>query len=87
MQRYQVYLNKDAISILDDFQKYANISRSKLIREAIDRLAENLTKIFTARNIATKKILILDKLVGLINLKKEKETNFALKDDNSYLND
>lgn len=43
MKRYQVYLNPHSVSILDDFERYANIPRSKLIREAIDRLAQNLS--------------------------------------------
>ena len=86
MKRYQVYLNPHSISILDDFEKYTNISRSKLIREAIDRLAQNLTRVFVAKNELPQEISILDSLVGFIN-KGQKQTNYALKDDKTYLID
>lgn len=86
MQRYQVYLNPHSVSILDDFEKYANISRSKLIREAIDRLAQNLSRVFVAKNQLPQKKLILDSLVGFIK-GGQKQTNYALKDDKVYLAD
>ena len=85
MKRYQVYLNPHSVSILDDFENYTNISRSKLIREAIDRLAQNLTRVFVAKNVLPHKKLILDSLVGFINIKDQKQTNYAVKDDKVYL--
>jgi len=87
MKRYQVYLDPHSVSVLDDFEKYADISRSKLIREAIDRLAQNLSRIFAAKNIQPQEKLILDSLVGFIKLKNEKQTNYASQDDNKYLAD
>lgn len=87
MKRYQVYLDPHSVSVLDDFEKYANISRSKLIREAIDRLAQNLSRVFAAKNIAPHGKLILDSLVGSINLKSKKQTNYALREDSVYLVD
>ena len=74
MKRYQVYLNPHSVSILDDFEKYTNISRSKLIREAIDRLAQNLSRVFAAKNEFPQDKLILDSLVGFIG-KGPKQTN------------
>ncbi len=87
MKRYQVYLNPKAVSVLDEFEKHASVSRSKLIREAIDRLALNLAKTFTEKGIAPKDRLILDSLIGKINTGSLKQTNYALKDDSSYLRD
>lgn len=87
MKRYQVYLDPHSVSILDDFEKYTDISRSKLIREAIDRLAQNLARVFVAKDEAPKQKLILDSLVGFINLKGRKQTDYALKDDGAYLID
>lgn len=87
MKRYQVYLNPSSVSVLDDFEKYANIARSKLIREAIDRLAQNLSRIFAANNVQPHKKLILDSLVGFIKIKSKNQTNYALKDDHNYLKD
>ncbi len=86
MKRYQVYLNPHSVSVLDDFEKYANISRSKLIREAIDRLAQNLSRVFVAKNQVPQEKLILDSLVGFIK-DGQKQTNYALKDDKVYLAD
>ena len=85
MKRYQVYLNPHSVSILDDFEKNANISRSKLIREAIDRLAQNLAHVFVAKNVPPKEKTTLDSLVGFIKLKGQKQTNYALKNDRAYL--
>ena len=86
MKRYQVYLNPHSVSIMDDFEKYSNISRSKLMREVIDRLAQNLSRVFVKNNKSPQKKLILDSLVGFIN-KGHKQTNYALMDDNLYLSD
>lgn len=87
MKRYQVYLDPHSVSILDDFEKYANISRSKLIREAIDRLAQNLSRVFARENEAPKEKVTLDSLVGFINVKTQKQTNYALRNDSAYLAD
>ena len=87
MKRYQVYLNPHSVSILDDFENYTNISRSKLIREAIDRLAQNLTRVLVAKNELPQEKLILDSLIGFINIKGQKQTNYALRDDSVYLAD
>ncbi len=87
MKRYQVYLNPNSVSTLDEFEKYTSVSRSKLIREAIDRLARNLSKVFVDKNIIPKNKLIFDSLIGVINIKSLKQTNYALKEDDIYLSD
>lgn len=87
MKRYQIYLNPNSISVLDDFQKYARISRSKLIQEAIDRLAQNLSHIFVINNVKPKASFFLDSLVGSINKKNGNQTNYALQGDHMYLKD
>ena len=87
MKRYQVYLNPNTVSVLDEFEKYTSVSRSKLIREAIDRLALNLAKTFAAQKIAPNDKFILDSLIGQINISSLEQTNYALKDDSSYLID
>jgi len=87
MKRYQVYLNPGSVSVLDEFEKYSSISRSKLIREAIDRLAQNLSKIFVDKNVAPDEKLLLDTLVGMINISTLKETNYASEKDPKYLID
>ena len=87
MKRYQVYLNPQSVSILEEVEKIAGIGRSKLIREAIDRFAENLAQVFAAKQITPEKTTILDSLVGSIKIKNKAETNFAQKSDAAYLGD
>lgn len=87
MKRYQVYLNQNSVSVIDDFEKYANISRSRLISASIDRLAENLARLFVAKNIAPQGKYVLDSLVGFLSSKNEEKTDFASKTDDFYLKD
>lgn len=87
MKRYQVYLNPGSVAILDDFEKISDISRSKLIREAIDRYVNQLVKVFAKRNDSPPKLTYLDQLEGAIDLKTSKPTNYALDDDEIYLKD
>ncbi len=86
MKRYQVYLNQNSVSVLDDFEKISNISRSKVIRQAIDRLAEQLVCVVDVRR-SQKKEYILDSLVGFVDLKTNKKTNFAQNVDEIYFSD
>lgn len=87
MNRYQVYLNPHSVAILDDFENISDISRSKLIRGAIDRLADQLAKIFAVRTDRLPKLTHLDKLVGSIHLKTKKATQYAHSIDDIYLTD
>lgn len=87
MKRYQVYLNQHSVSILDDFGKHTDISRSELIRQVIDQVAQNLAKVFTATKTPPKDTYILDSLVGAIKLPGNKKTNFAQNIDEIYLTD
>ncbi len=86
MRRYQVYLNQNSVSVLDDFEKISNISRSKVIRQAIDRLAEQLVRVVNDRR-SQKKEYILDSLDGFVDLKTNKKTNFAQNVDEIYFSD
>ncbi len=87
MKRYQVYLNPGSVSVLDEFEKYTSIPRSRLIRESIDRLAQNLSKIFIEKDITPNEKLFLDSLVGVININTPKQTNYASEKDKKYLID
>lgn len=76
MKRYQVYLNQNSVSILDDFEGISEISRSKLIRRIVDNVAEELIKIFAEKR-SHKKEYLLDKLAGFVDLKIDKKINFS----------
>ncbi len=87
MKRYQVYLNQQSVSILDDFGEHTEISRSKLLQIITDQIAQNLAKVFTATKTPPKDTYILDSLVGAIKLPGNKKTNFAQNIDEIYLSD
>ena len=87
MKRYQVYLNPNSVSVLDEFGEHIDVSRSKLIQMAIDQVAQNLAKIFVATKTPPKDTYILDSLIGAIKLKGNKKTNFAQNVDEIYLSD
>lgn len=87
MKRYQVYLNPHSISILDEFGKHTNISRSKLLQIIIDQITQNLAKIFWATKTPPKDTYIFDSLVGIIKLPGNKKTNLARNIDEIYLSD
>lgn len=87
MKRYQLYLNPHSVSILDDFEKISHLSRSKVIRELLDRYVDQLVKVFSNREDQPVKYTHFDKLVGAIRLKTKRPTNFALDEDEIYLQD
>lgn len=86
MKRYQVYLNPHSVSILEEFAKHTQISKSKVIRLAIDQLAENLARVFAANRTPLEDKYLLDSLVGSIKMK-GKKTNFSQNIDEMYLTD
>lgn len=87
MKRYQIYLNPHSISVLDDIERMSNISRSKIIRELIDRFVDQISKAIAKKEDAPVKLTYFDQLIGAIDLKTSKPTNYALDDDEIYLKD
>ena len=86
MTRYQLYLNSGSVAVVDEVEDYTGISRSQIIRDLVDRYAQNMLKIFSLAKVpATKKSSLLS-FIGLIDLGKKK-TNYAMKDDMEYLQD
>lgn len=87
VKRYQVYLNPHSVSIIDEIEKNTEISRSKIIRDGIDRYANSLAKVFKTSKIPPTKKTVLDSLAGSISIKGKKRTNFASRVDEIYLSD
>ena len=87
MKRYQVYLNPHSVSILDELEGVSDLSRSKVIRALVDRFTNEIAKVLAKRQEPFPKLTHLDKLVGIIDLKSKKPTNYALDDDEMYLRD
>lgn len=86
VKRYQVYLDPAAVSILDDFEESSRLSRSQLIRLSVDRLAENLSRVFMTNKVKPHRKYVLDSLSGIIKTGTG-ETNFAQRPDVCYLKD
>lgn len=85
MKRYQVYLNPQSVEVIDNFAAKTDLGRAKIIRDAIDRLAANMSKV-----LVQKKVVLegpLDELVGIIKMKGRKKTNIAENIDEIYLKD
>ena len=61
MKRYQIYLNPQSVTILDEIQKLSNITRSKIIRDAIDKIATQIMTTIPIKRSA-KKHFVLDDL-------------------------
>jgi hypothetical protein len=87
MKRYQIYLNPHSVSILDEYGKHTDISRSRLIQMGIDQLAHTLRKVFIATKTPSETKYILDSLIGAVNLTEKKRTNVAENIDDIYLRD
>lgn len=83
MKRYQVYLNPHSVSMLDGFEEISSLSRSKIIRDLIDRAATYLVDVFAPSKKAQKR-KYFDKLCGFIDLKINKKTHFAENVDEIY---
>jgi len=88
MNRYQIYLDPQSVAVFDEVDKLIDISRSQIIRQVVDRVAQALLDIIAVRKkSAVLHYSALDKLVGCLKLKTKKKTNFALDDDSFYFND
>ncbi len=87
MNRYQLYLDHQSVSVLDEIAGQTDISRSKLIQRAVYRLAQEVTKVFIATKTQPTKRPIFDSLIGFINIPGKKSTDYARHVDDAYLHD
>lgn len=86
MTRYQIYLDSGSVAVIDETQELTGISRSKIIRDLVDRYAHNMLKIFSVTHTPKSKISLLENLIGIIDSGK-KTTNYAMDSDAKYLKD
>ena len=87
MQRYQIYLNPSSVSTLDELESLTNITRSKVIRELVDKFVNGISKVISAKKLMPQKKYVLDELIGIIDTKGGKQTDYASRDDDIYLID
>lgn len=87
IKRYQVYLNSNSIAIIDDFEKAVGISRSKILRKAIDQIAQAFSQLLPVEKNKPYETPILDGLIGSIKLKTRGKKFYSMEDDMKYLRD
>ena len=82
MKRYQVYLNQGSVAVLDDYLASSGITRSDIIRQAVDSLAVNLSKVVSLAKATRLKVqkTPLDDLVGFIEAS-DTSNNWSERDD------
>ena len=66
MKRYQVYLNPYPVTIFDEVEELTDISRSKIIRDSLDRVAQNIAQVLAAVKPRPSKTFVLEKMAGFI---------------------
>ena len=81
MKRYQVYLNPNSVSVLDDFEDITEISRSAVIRMTVNSLSQNLKIIIPEKENSSGG---LDEIIGIIKTKSKKATNISQRIDDIY---
>jgi hypothetical protein len=86
MKRYQVYLNPQTITVLEEVEKHTGLSRSSMIRSAVDTLADNLAKVLTDKQISLKEYAHLDSLIGVLTAS-EKTIHISPEDKSIYYKD
>lgn len=71
MQRYQLYLNPAMVAVFDEGEKLLGVTRSALVRQALERAAEQMVA-FLSRAVAHTSTIhtqnALDALIGRITV-------------------
>lgn len=84
LNRVQVYLDREDVSILDEVAKKLKVTRSQLVREATRAVAERYLK---ALRLLEQEKPKKNPLVQLIGLEKSKTGKVGLDVDELYLHD
>jgi len=84
MKRYQVYLNPQSVKVIDAVEREIKLSRSGIIRLAVDALARNLITALPAEKAPAG---ALDSLIGIIASSGRQSTNTATHVDDIYFSD
>lgn len=85
MKRYQAYLNPHSVSVLDVVGQTVEMSRSKLIQNAVDRLSQEIIDVVLVKKTSREKqYAILDKYAGFIDNGSKKKHNYHQTADEIY---
>lgn len=83
MERFQIYLQQNSVNTLDEVAKLIGVSRSLLIREAIDGAVDRIGNILaTIVPIEKSKYQNLNSLIG--STKTKNKTNLSENVDDIY---
>ncbi|MBI4036165.1 CopG family transcriptional regulator [Candidatus Daviesbacteria bacterium] len=83
MQRYQIYLKPNTVSTLADLAKELGMSRSQIIRDVVERVSDQYSKLLKALAKTRAKNNPLLKMAGFAKFGK----NIAENIDEIYLKD
>ena len=85
MKRYQVYLNPQSVSILDEFAEITPFTRSTVIQELIDGASSRLGNLLAlVKKPKHSGYSELDKLVGKFKIKNPKTISITQRVDDIY---
>lgn len=84
MQRYQIYLNPQSVSVIDNVADVLDISRSQVIRDALEAVACRYEEVVAVLRAQTSK---RNPLLDLIGVEKSKTGRVGVDHDEIYLKD
>ena len=64
MNRYQIYLDPSSVDVLDELSRLTDLSRSKIIRDVISKMASEYRKLLAATELTRSKNNPLLKMAG-----------------------
>lgn len=85
MKRYQLYLNPQSVNILDELTQVSQVTRSELIRAAIDGAASQVGNLLAIiKPPISRDYSWLDKLIGSVVIKTRKKVKISEDVDEIY---
>ncbi len=87
MKRNQLDLQAEAVSVLEEFERVSRTSLSKLIRDSVDQLSNNLGVLLSTHSIRPQSESVLSRLIGLVPSGTAGSTDYARRSDREYLKD
>lgn len=85
MKRYQVYLNQQSVATIDEIANLKGISRSKIIREAVDAAADRISNLLAnLKPTPPTKYSAFNQLIDSIRLKDRERIKLSENIDDIY---
>lgn len=85
MKRYQVYLNPQSVGTIDEAAKQTDLSRSLIIREAIDGAADRISNLLAAlKPTPPTKYSVIDEIIDSLVIEDKESVKISEKTDEIY---